>query len=86
MKLAKNTALERNLEKQLPIYQAASDAKHGIKVIIYFSEQEKLRVDAVLRKLKLTGHEDIVLDDVTNGATTVGFRSGDHLSSQSIGA
>jgi hypothetical protein len=66
MKLAKNTALERNLEKQLPIYQAASNAKHGIKVIIYFSEQEKLRVEAVLRKLKLTGHKDIVLIDARN--------------------
>jgi hypothetical protein len=29
----KNTGLERNLEKQLPIYQAANDAKNGIKVI-----------------------------------------------------
>jgi hypothetical protein len=66
MKLAKNTALERNLEKQLPIYQAASNAKHGIKVIIYFSEEEKLRVEAVLRKLKLTGHKDIVLIDARN--------------------
>ena len=44
MKLASNTALERNLQKQLPIYQAASDAKHGIKAIIYFSGPEKRRV------------------------------------------
>ena len=34
MRLARNTALERNLEKQLPIYQAASDAKQGIKAIV----------------------------------------------------
>jgi hypothetical protein len=40
----KNTGLERNLEKQLPIYQAANDAKNGIKVIVYFSRAEKLRV------------------------------------------
>ncbi|AWM05763.1 hypothetical protein [Bradyrhizobium symbiodeficiens] len=66
MKLAKNTALERNLEKQLPIYQAASDAKNGIKVIIYFSGEEKLRVDAILRKLKLTDHRDVVLIDARN--------------------
>jgi hypothetical protein len=63
MKLAKNTGLERNLEKQLPIYQAASDAKHGIKVIIYFSEEEKLRVEGILRKLKILGHKDVVLID-----------------------
>jgi hypothetical protein len=63
MKLAKNTALERNLEKQLPIYQAASDAKHGIKAIIYFSEPERERVDSILKKLGLSGHKDIVLID-----------------------
>ncbi|WP_223153567.1 hypothetical protein [Bradyrhizobium japonicum] len=66
MKLAKNTGLERNLEKQLPIYQAASDAKHGIKVIIYFSDEERLRVEAILRKLKIFGHKDIMLIDARN--------------------
>jgi Negative regulator of septation ring formation len=55
MKLAKNSALERNLEKQLPIYQAASDAEHGIKVIIFFSAEEQARVNAILKKLKLDG-------------------------------
>ncbi|MER8479730.1 MULTISPECIES: hypothetical protein [unclassified Mesorhizobium] len=63
MKLAKNTSLKRNLEKQLPIYQAASDAKEGIKAIIYFSLEEKIRVDAILDELKLTGHKDVVLID-----------------------
>ncbi|QND70830.1 hypothetical protein [Tardiphaga robiniae] len=63
MKLAKNTALERNLRNQLPIYQAASDATNGIKVIIYFSASEKIKVDAILKKLDLTKHKDIVLID-----------------------
>jgi hypothetical protein len=63
MKLAKNTALERNLQKQLPIYQAASDAKNGIKVIVYFSAQEKAHVESILDKLKILGHKDIVLID-----------------------
>lgn len=63
MKLAKNTGLERNLLKQLPIYQAASDAKHGIKVIIYFTAEEKARVEGILEKLGLLGHQDIVLID-----------------------
>jgi hypothetical protein len=66
MKLASNTALERNLEKQLPIYQKASDAKHGIKAIIYFSISEKRRVDTVLKKLGLQGHKDVVLIDARN--------------------
>lgn len=63
MKLAKNTQIERNLEKQVPIYQAASDAKNGIKVIIYFSVSELRKVNAILKRLKLEGNKDIVLID-----------------------
>jgi hypothetical protein len=66
MKLAKNTALERNLQKQLPIYQNASDAKHGIKAIIYFTAWEKAHVEGILDRLKLLGHQDIVLIDARN--------------------
>ena len=63
MKLAKNTALERNLERQLPIYQAASDAEHGIKAILFFTAQEEQRVTGILDKLGILGHKDIVLID-----------------------
>jgi hypothetical protein len=63
MKLAKNTHLERNLEKQVPIYQAASDAENGIKAIIYFTLAEKERTEGILDKLGLLGHKDIVLID-----------------------
>jgi len=58
--------LERNLQKQLPIYQAASDAEHGIKAIIYFSLDELARVEGILKKLNLLGHKDIVLIDARN--------------------
>ena len=66
MKLAKNTALERNLEKQLPIYQAASDAENGIKAIMFFSHQEQQRVESILDKLGILGHKDVVLIDARN--------------------
>ena len=62
-KLAKNTQLEKNLEKQLPIYQAASDAKHGIKAIMFFTEDEELRVRFILKGLGIFGHKDVVLID-----------------------
>lgn len=62
-KLAKNSRLEQNLQKQLEIYQAASDAKHGIKAIVYFSIAEKRRVEKILKKLKMTDHPDVVLID-----------------------
>lgn len=66
MKLAKNTGLERNLEKQLPIYQAASDAKNGIKAIIFFSEHEEERLTHILGNLGIKGHKDVVLIDARN--------------------
>ena len=39
-KLAKNSQLRRNLEKQAEIYQKASDARSALKVILFFSEKE----------------------------------------------
>lgn len=66
MKLAKNTSLERNLLKQLPIYQAASDAENGIKVIIFFSAAEQMRTEGILDKLGILNHKDIVLIDARN--------------------
>ena len=62
-KLAKNSQLERNLEKQAEIYQKASDAKSAIKVIVYFSAAERAKVDRILKRLKLTGNKDVVLID-----------------------
>lgn len=63
MKLASNSQLERNIEKQVDVYKAASDAKHAIKVIIYFTEQEEDRVMRILRRLRIENSEDIVLID-----------------------
>ena len=64
-KLAKNTSLEKNLQHQVKIYEKASDTIASVKVILYFSEGEHLRVLNILRKLKLEGREDIVLIDAS---------------------
>lgn len=63
MKLAKNTQLKRNLEKQAEVYQRASDAGRAIKVIVYFTEMECDRVMRILQELDLLGHRDIILID-----------------------
>lgn len=63
MKLAKNTQLERNLEKQVPIYQKASDAPTAIKAIVFFSKEEEERALGILDKLGLSDDPDIVLID-----------------------
>ena len=65
-KLAKNTQLKRNLEKQLEIYKKASDAKVGFKVIIYFTEQEYIRAEGILDELKMVNDPYIYLVDARN--------------------
>jgi hypothetical protein len=62
-KLASNTQLKNNLKKQLELYQKASDAQHGIKAIIYFSEEDLDRVNRILTDLGMMGHKDVVLID-----------------------
>lgn len=55
-KLASNSQLQRNLAKQVPIYEKASDVTNpSIKVILYFTEGELRKVQGILEDLKLTG-------------------------------
>jgi hypothetical protein len=62
-KLAKNSQLKRNLQKQTKIYAKASDARKAITVIIYFSRQELARVQKILKDLSLADNADVVLID-----------------------
>lgn len=63
MKLAGNSGLKRNLQNQAEIYQRASNAKTAFKVIIYFSNQELSKVQAVLTEVGLSKHPSVVLID-----------------------
>jgi hypothetical protein len=63
MKLAKNSQLRRNLQRQAEIYKKASDAAHAIKVIVFFSAEEEERVAGILIDLGLADDKDIVLID-----------------------
>jgi len=62
-KLASNSQLKRNLKRQAPVYEKASDSKNTIKVIVYFTAAEKKRVDDILKELKMTGDRNTVLVD-----------------------
>ena len=62
-KLASNSKLKRNLEKQTEVYGKASQTDKAIKVILYFSQSELDKVNKALKDLKLEGREDIVLID-----------------------
>ena len=63
MKLASNTALQRNLEQQAPIYQKASDAEHAIKIILFFTTAENNKLLKILRDLRIDKSDDIILID-----------------------
>lgn len=65
-KLASNSQLKRNLQKQVEVYEKANDTKKSIKVILYFSEQEMNKVIKILRELKLTKAQNIILVDARN--------------------
>lgn len=63
MKLAKNTQLKRNLQRQAEVYKKASDASRAIKVILFFSAEEEERAAVILNDLRLENNLDIVLID-----------------------
>jgi len=63
-KLAKNPQLERNLQKQIVVYEAASDPTHpSLKAILYFSDEQLKKVNRILDRLKLNNSPHIVLID-----------------------
>lgn len=62
-KLASNTQLKRNLQKQIEIYKIANNTKKSIKVIIFFSMEEEARVKSILRELDEDKNPDIILID-----------------------
>ncbi len=62
-KLASNRKLEQNLQKQVEIYQMANGTQLSFKVIVYFNEDELLKVNAILNKLGIAGNPQIILID-----------------------
>ncbi len=58
--------MKNNLAKQVEIYKAASDSKRAIKVIMYFSAEEELKVISILNDLGLSENDDIILIDARN--------------------
>lgn len=62
-KLASNSKLKQNLEKQVEIYEAANKTHQSIKVVLYFSDQELAKLLKVLSDLGLKEGKSLVLID-----------------------
>lgn len=63
MKLASNKKLKQNLQKQVAIYEKANSTSKSIKVILYFSDIQRRKVDRIFRELGLSEKEEFVLID-----------------------
>lgn len=55
--------LKRNLEKQVPIYEAANRTRSSVKVVVYYAAQDEKRVRQILRELRLENEESIIVID-----------------------
>lgn len=62
-KLGSNKQLQRNLEKQVPIYEAANQTRTSVKVIVSYTAEDQTRVIKILKELKIAGEKSIVIID-----------------------
>jgi len=62
-KLASNSKLKQNLKNQVEVYKKAHNANESIKIILYFTIQEKEKVEKILKELKIYNDKYIVLID-----------------------
>ncbi len=76
-KLASNAKLEANLKSQTEIYKRAADAQTSICAIVFFSEPQLNRTQAILQRLLIESCPDVVLIDARSdnktSASKVGF-------------
>jgi hypothetical protein len=74
-KLASNTRLKRNLEKQVAIYEKANQTATSVTVIICYTERDQAKVAAVLKELEMTQQDDIVVIDARSDNKTTGSKA-----------
>lgn len=62
-KLASNTSLKKNLQKQVAIYEAANGTRSSVKAIVCFTTAHQDRVEAILKDLGLENEKSVVVID-----------------------
>jgi hypothetical protein len=63
VKLASNSSLQRNLERQVEIYKRANETKEAVKLIVFYNEAEQHKVERILKALDLLDSDSVVLVD-----------------------
>jgi hypothetical protein len=66
MKLGKNSQLRKNLEHQVPIYEAANNTNKSFKLILCYTATELDRVQRILRELNLHESPNVFVIDARN--------------------
>lgn len=64
-KLASNSKLRQNMAHQVEVYEAANRTKNSIKVVLYFDDNEYIKVRKILKELKLENAPNIILIDAS---------------------
>lgn len=64
-KLGKSSSLKSNLQHQVEIYKQASKAIADISVILCYNKSEIARVQRVLKELKISGSNSVVIIDAS---------------------
>ncbi|GGR40952.1 hypothetical protein [Streptomyces netropsis] len=62
-KLASNSSLKRNLEKQVSIYEAANGTRQSVKVILCYTAEDQEKTARVLTELDIRNEPSIVVID-----------------------
>ncbi len=65
-KLASNSKIKENLQKQVEVYSKAHGTDKTIKVIIYFTQKELSKIRSILNDLGLIDSPDVILIDARN--------------------
>ena len=65
-KLASNPRLKQNLAKQVEIYKQSHDTYKAIKVILFFTVEDEVKIKKALSDLGLLGEKYVVLIDGRN--------------------
>ncbi|MCE0510386.1 hypothetical protein LVJ59_15155 [Microbacterium sp. KKR3/1] len=63
VKLASNSHLARNLERQVEIYKKANETKNAVKLIVFYDALEQAKVERILKAQELTESDWVVLVD-----------------------
>lgn len=74
-KLASNSQLKRNLERQVDIYEKANQTATSVTVIVCYTAEDQAKVTRLLADLKLTERKDIVTIDARGDDKPTGSKA-----------